>query len=62
MCGFETCHIFENEYISSALHDTDIVQKETDPVHCFVLLLKQGKKNLEGSKIIIKLEIYYCFF
>ncbi len=55
------CHIFENEYISSALHDTDIVQKETDPVLCFVLLLKQGKKNLEGSKIIIKLEIYYCF-
>lgn len=61
MCGFETGLIFENEYISTALRDTDIVQKETDPFHCFVLLLKHGNNNLEGSKIIIKLEIYYCF-
>lgn len=59
--GLETCHIFKYKYISSALHDTYIVQKENDPAHFFVLFLNQGSNILEQSKINIKLEIYYCF-
>lgn len=55
------CHIFKYKYISSVLHDTYIVQKENDLVHCFVLLLKLGSNNLEQSKININLKIYYCF-